>query len=295
MKTTVTHGSKLRPLCLCCLLSIAAAACCPDALGQDGQRRCEKVPAGNWSVRFRPHTGPGRVTSPYKILSLDLEEGNGYLYMENVRFTVKYKRMFGIIEFTAFVYKAAAPDTPLIQLQVYGIGSGDGDYVGDGEFRTTPGRRYGTPLTAGDSPLMLPLMHDGALEGEYVVEVGISLITFAINDEWRLSGWQPPPGGRLFEAADYNDVARLRSLIAAGADVNAKGPRGETPLRQTASLGYEKSVRLLIKSGADLNAKSDGGYTPLILAAGQGRTAVVRLLLEAGADPAAKNDYGMNA
>lgn len=295
MKATVTHGSKLRPLFLCCLLSVAAAACCPEALGQDGQQRCEKVRAGNLSVRFRPHTGPGRITSPYKNLSLNLEECDGYLYMSDVSFVVPPGRLFGIVEFTAFVYKAAEPDRPLVQQQVYGIGGGDGDYGADGVFRTTPGRRWGTPLTAGDSPLMLPLMHDGALKGDYVVEVGISLITFAPFDEWRLSGWQPPPGGLLYDAADYNDVARLRSLLAAGADVNARGPFDQTPLSRAADLGYEQSVRLLIKSGADVNVKDEEGYTPLIHAARFGRTAVVRLLVEAGADLAAQNNYGQNA
>jgi ankyrin repeat protein len=226
---------------------------------------------------------------------MNLEECDGYLYMSDVSFAVPFGRLFGIVEFTAFVYKAAEPDRPLIQLQVYRIGGGDGDLTPDGVWRTTPGRRWGTPLTAGDSPLMLPLMRDGALEGEYVVEVGISLITFGVNDEWRLSGWQPPPGGLLYNAADYNNVAAIRSLLAAGADVDARGPFGDTPLSRAASNGHEKSVRLLIKAGADVNAKSSEGYTPLILAARYGRTAVVRLLLEAGADPAVKNNYGMNA
>jgi ankyrin repeat protein len=297
MKAALTRRRLLRPLLVCCLLT-TVAACCPEALGQGGRRRCEKVPASNWSVSFRPHTGPGRETSPYQILSMNLEACNGYLYMSDVGLAAPPDRLFFTVEFMAFVYKAAEPDKPLFQLQIYRIGSGDGELASDGVWRTTAGRKWGAPFTAGDSPLMLPLMRDGALEGEYVIEVGICFISFGKDDVWRSNGWQktaPDPAKPLLDAADNDDVAAIRSLLAAGADVNARGPFNETPLIRAASSGYEKSVRLLIRSGADVNAKSLDGFTPLILAAQYGHTPVVRFLLEAGADLAAENNDGMSA
>jgi ankyrin repeat protein len=229
---------------------------------------------------------------------MNLEACNGYLYMDDVGLAVPPDRLFFTVEFMAFVYKASEPDKPLFQLQIYRIGAGDGELASDGVWRTPPGKRWGTPFTAGDSPLMLPQMHDGALEGEYVVEVGICFISFGKDDVWRSSGWQKTaadPAKPLLDAADNDDVASIRRLLAAGADVNARSPFNETPLIRAASSGYEKSVRLLIKSGADVNAKSVDGFTPLILSAQYGHTAVVRLLLEAGADLAAKNNDGMNA
>jgi ankyrin repeat protein len=297
MKATVTRVPELRSLLLVCLLSTAAASC-HGASGQGRQRRCEKVPAGNWSVSFRPYEGPGREASPYRILSMNLEACGGYLYMKDLALAVPPDRLFYTVELTAFVYTASEPDRPRLQLQVYRLGSGDGDFDADGAWRTPRGKRWGAPFTAGASPVMAPLMRDGALEGEYAVEVGVSFISFGRDDAWRLSTAQqtpPDPAKLLLDAADRDDVNTLRALLAAGADVNAKGPFDETALIRAANGGHEKSVRLLVKSGADLNAKSVDGYTPLILAAQYGYAAAARALLDAGADPAAKNKDGMSA
>ena len=60
-------------------------------------------------------------------------------------------------------------------------------------------------------------------------------------------------------ANDHKEIAEL--LIAAGADVNAKG--GMTPLHWEARKGHKEVAELLITKGAVLNAKANDGSTPL--------------------------------
>jgi ankyrin repeat protein len=288
----------MRRLFICCLLSAIPWVCCGDGIGQGVPRRCEKVPAGNWSITFGPYAGPGHESSPYQIISMNVEACGGYLYLGDVSLSAPPNRPFFTIEYSAFVYKAAEPDRLLFRSQIYRMGNGDGDFDAEGVWRTTAGKRWGAPFTAGDAPLMQPLMRDGTLEGEYRVEIGISLISFGRDDVWDLGGRQKTAdsGKALLEAADdFDNVGAVRSLIADGADVNARNAYNETPLMRAGSHGYTKTIRLLIKSGADVNAKSADGYTPLILSAQYGYADAVRLLLEAGADLRAKNNDGMSA
>lgn len=51
-------------------------------------------------------------------------------------------------------------------------------------------------------------------------------------------------------------------LIAEGADVNARGIRGLTPLHYSAHHGHFNVVELLVEEGADVNAKTKQGQTP---------------------------------
>jgi ankyrin repeat protein len=59
--------------------------------------------------------------------------------------------------------------------------------------------------------------------------------------------------------------------------------------------GHEAVIRLLLEKGAEINAKGKFGWTPLSLAAGSGHEAVVRLLLEKGADINAEDEKGHEA
>ncbi len=119
------------------------------------------------------------------------------------------------------------------------------------------------------------------------------------------------------------DVARLKRLIASGADVNAQNDYGATPLSEAAITGNVEVIRSLLDAGAKVDEANADGQTPLMIiartsnvaaaeellkhgakvgereawrdqtalmwAAAEGRPSMVRLLLKAGADPNARS------
>ena len=103
----------------------------------------------------------------------------------------------------------------------------------------------------------------------------------------------------FIEAVATDDVQQVKSLLAAGADVNAK-------YKGFAALHFARSaamVKVLIDAGADVSVKHEAtGHTPLhmaVMTAG-GRdeetaawdSAVITVLVEAGADVNATADVG---
>lgn len=137
----------------------------------------------------------------------------------------------------------------------------------------------------------------------------------------------------LLQAIEAGDLSRVQTLLAAGADCNARNADGATALMLAAHLGRLDLVQALIDAGADVNATDERGWgpmtkavynpdldrgfadvvealikagagietpitygiRPLMLAAGYGETAVVEALLKAGADVLARNDGGLTA
>ena len=53
--------------------------------------------------------------------------------------------------------------------------------------------------------------------------------------------------------------------------------------------GHLAPTNVLLRFGADANARGEGGGTPLHVAADAGRTALVKALLDAGADALAQD------
>jgi superfamily I DNA/RNA helicase/very-short-patch-repair endonuclease len=86
------------------------------------------------------------------------------------------------------------------------------------------------------------------------------------------------------EATKQGDLARVRSLLEKGMEINAKDEHGQTALMNAAHAGQVELVRLLIGQGADLNVTSKYNLSALMLALIARRTEAARLLIEAGAD-----------
>jgi len=106
-----------------------------------------------------------------------------------------------------------------------------------------------------------------------------------------LVGCGPSEADReLFDASDGN-IEAVKQHLAAGADVNAKGDAGMTPLNVAALEGQKEIVELLIANGADVNTKNSVGGTPLHQAAVADRNEVAELLITEGADVNAKDDW----
>ena len=103
----------------------------------------------------------------------------------------------------------------------------------------------------------------------------------------------------LFVAVRDGDVARIKALVGAGANANAKDPakkeRNSRPLHWAAVLGNVGSVNALLAGGADPNATTDHGWTPLHSAAWKGKADTIRVLLARGADPDVKDKGGATA
>jgi hypothetical protein len=63
-------------------------------------------------------------------------------------------------------------------------------------------------------------------------------------------------------AQSPEDNSTIETLLAHGADVNAKDEQGNTPLHNATAWGNLKAVRALIQAGADPMSKNKAGWTP---------------------------------
>lgn len=90
-------------------------------------------------------------------------------------------------------------------------------------------------------------------------------------------------------------IAELSQLINEGADVNAAGYKGETPLMSSAKNHKTEEVRLFLARGADPNLRDEQGGTALMDAAHAGDVESIRLLLTKGADVHLRTKEGHTA
>lgn len=90
----------------------------------------------------------------------------------------------------------------------------------------------------------------------------------------------------MLRAAAEGDAGTIKSLLAAGALVDACHPRtGQTPLIRAAFFGREEIVQLLLGAGANPGIKDTVGFTALDWANSRGFVRVTRLLESAATSP----------
>ena len=104
---------------------------------------------------------------------------------------------------------------------------------------------------------------------------------------------QPAADGStaLLWAVYNSNLDMTRALLAAGATADAANKYGVTPLLQASRTGDARIMAALLKAGASATRAHPDGETPLMATARTGNIEAVRVLLEAGANVNAADTY----
>jgi len=151
-----------------------------------------------------------------------------------------------------------------------------------------------TPLdlaahTGGNLPLIRFLIDQGAQISSFAfanalehrgrsVEGGFALADLLLQKGYQIET-EFKDGTVLHSAANGGNAAIVRWLLEHGADVNARGRMGRTPLHLAAERNTSPRVaEILAERGADLHATDDQGLSALEIAEQHGKTAVATWL-----------------
>ncbi len=152
------------------------------------------------------------------------------------------------------------------------------------------------------------LMKAANLTGDAGLEIVKALLAAGALLECKCSEPSKVPGIKvngnraLILAAWRGNIAVVKELVAAGANVDARSEGGDTALTVAAAAeqGHVSVVKALLAAGAGLEFSSIStdswkGMTALLWAVCKGHHNVVQLLLAAGADASAQTSKGDNA
>lgn len=89
---------------------------------------------------------------------------------------------------------------------------------------------------------------------------------------------------QLRDAAVDGNIELVSTLIDDGANVDAPGKYGKTPLMYAAESGNTDAIALLLSHDANVNARTSSGSTALTFAAENGHESVTAMLVHFGAD-----------
>src|SRR5262245_44869028 len=100
-------------------------------------------------------------------------------------------------------------------------------------------------------------------------------------------------GSTPLQWAVYNDdVAEVRRLLKAGANVSIANNYGATPMGLAAEVGNTEIIKLLLEAGADADSPNADGQTALMEVARTGNVEAAELLVKLGAKVNAKERWG---
>ncbi|MGO2245503.1 MAG: ankyrin repeat domain-containing protein [Halomonas sp.] len=88
----------------------------------------------------------------------------------------------------------------------------------------------------------------------------------------------------LISAAENDDIAGVREMIASDIPLDARDSRGRTALLAATHANRVETARLLISAGADVNAKDDIEDSPYLYAGARGHLEILQMTLSHGAD-----------
>ena len=175
-----------------------------------------------------------------------------------------------------------------------------GKYKGPAQFLRNSGAALDIVTAAGGT-----LLHAAASSGmdEWIVELldaglginaeddgGRTPLDHARENLWAetanllvAKGAKPGPKPTLHHAAISGDLAKVRRLVAAGADLAKRDnwhlpPRNWTPLHYAAAGGDGTVIEALIRDGADPRAVDYSGWTPMVAALAKRHIAAANVL-----------------
>lgn len=96
----------------------------------------------------------------------------------------------------------------------------------------------------------------------------------------------------MLDAARFGELPELIQLLDEGANIEERGPGGNSALHMAAANGEEDVVRELLARGANAMAENEAGNTPLHYAAQQKQLACLKLLLASHCDVLKQNSFG---
>ncbi len=99
----------------------------------------------------------------------------------------------------------------------------------------------------------------------------------------------------LAEAAFVCDFVKVRQLLKAGADPDARDEQGCTPIFSAVLGGSVGLLGLLLEGGATVDAQDENGWTALHFAAAEVLPEMTAMLLGRGANPNLKDGEGCTA
>ena len=138
-------------------------------------------------------------------------------------------------------------------------------------------------------PIPLNLVH--AVESCSTERVQLALSKKASPDTIVPLSLHWPGHSTVLHRASHLGLAHIvRSLLAAGANVNARDMVGNTPLHTAVQDGHDDVVQILLDGGASRNAITQSGVTPLHRAAARGHQSTMELLFKHGADISLKDN-----
>lgn len=125
------------------------------------------------------------------------------------------------------------------------------------------------------------LLHFAA--GAGCLEVVTALLGGGMDANVQDRGGHPPLYAAANECAGESGAAVVRTLVRAGADVNAQGGvTRATPLHMTARRGHVEAARALLEASAAVNLRDSKGDTPLQRAINCRRREVAELIAQWG-------------
>ena len=158
------------------------------------------------------------------------------------------------------------------------------------DFETSGSAAAPPPAAAASSlPLVDDALYSAVWQGQ--TEQVRTLVAAGANVNVRTSDNDP-----LIQEAVWRDYSEIVQILAdAGANINATDSDGDPVIHSAIWRDYPNVVQILVDAGADVDAEDSDGDPLLFEAVWRGHTAIVQILVDAGVDVNAPDSRGRSA